>query len=97
MRRGHGSRQAGIVSKASPPNSPFRYGRGVGPWRISAALSTAVPWVRYPLTETSRFVCVSELSVGACLYRLFILSADSAPAGLVKNRVHYYKSLEDTT
>ena len=56
MRQTHGSRRAENVREASPPNSPVRYGRGVGPWRKSAELSAAsLLRVRYLLKEHSVF------------------------------------------
>ena len=39
MRWTHGSRQAGNVGRANPPNFPPGHGRGVGPWGIPMGLS----------------------------------------------------------
>ena len=40
-RRISGSRRAENGERANPPNSPFRQGRGMGPWETPAALSAA--------------------------------------------------------
>ena len=64
MRQCHGSRRAMILAEASPPNSPSRYGRGVGPWGIPAGLSAAlVQRGRYLLTGNSTFL-LRERAVG---------------------------------
>ena len=53
-----------ILAEASPPNSPSRDGRGVGPWGIPAELSAAlVPRGRYLLTGNSTFL-LRERAVG---------------------------------
>ena len=78
MRRDHGSRRARIVGEASPPNSLVRYGQGVGPWGIPTGLSAEFSAGALSAYRELRFLhgCrgVKELSVGACLYRLFISS-----------------------
>ena len=56
MRRDHGSRRAGIVEEASPPNSLFRYGQGVGPWGIPAELSAVFRGGAIRLQKTPSFV-----------------------------------------
>ena len=75
MRRDHGSRRARIVGEASPPNSLVRYGQGVGPWGIPTGLSAEFSAGALSAYRELRFLhgCrgVKELSVGACLYRLF--------------------------
>ena len=71
MRRCHGSRRARIMAKASPPNFPLRYEREVGPWGIPAGLSAGVPAGALSANRSLR-AWARELSVGACLYRLFV-------------------------
>ena len=72
MRWTHGSRQAEKVGRASPPNISLGRGGGVGPWGIPAGLSAGDRRCAIRLQSlTPRGVHV--LSVGACLYRLFLL------------------------
>ena len=74
MRWTQGSRRAENLGRAIPPNLSAGRGREVGPREIPAGLSAArLPQGRYPLTETPRLSGREWLSVGACLYRLFIL------------------------
>ena len=74
MRWTHGSRRAGNVGRAIPPNFPFGRGREMGPQEIPAGLSGA--YGRGALSAYREFHTfgVNQLSVGACLYRLFISS-----------------------
>ena len=70
-RRSRGSRQAGNAAEATPPNSPPRHGRRVGPGGIPSGLSAALALRgRYPLTEYARGKAW-KLSAGARLCRLF--------------------------
>ena len=74
MRRDHGSRRARIVGEASPPNSLVRYGQGVGPWGIPTGLSAEFSAGALSAYREFHTFGVNQLSVGACLYRLFISS-----------------------
>ena len=78
MRWTHGSWQAEKVGRASPPNRFSGRGEVVGPQGIPAGLSAANAAGALSAYRELRFLhgCrgVKELSVGACLYRLFISS-----------------------
>ena len=65
----HGSRQAGSVGRASPPNFSAGRGGGMGPRGIPVGLSGA----NVPGALSAYRACrMHRLLVGACLYRFFI-------------------------
>ena len=77
MRRVHGSRRAGIVEEASPPNSLFRYGQGVGPRGIPTGLSAGIPAGALSAYRKLRLLWehrgAKELSVGGVSLPTFLL------------------------
>ena len=64
-----------IGVEANPPNFSFRCGRKVGSWGIPAKLSAAKTVVALSAYKVFRatYGVDEQLSVGACLCRLFIL------------------------
>ena len=74
MRWTHGSRQARNVGRASPPNRFSGRGGAVGPQGIPAGLSAAYAAGALSAYREFHTFGVNQLSVGACLYRLFISS-----------------------
>ena len=74
MRWTHGSRQARNVGRASPPNRFSGRGEVVGPQGIPAGLSAANAAGALSAYREFHTFGVNQLSVGACLYRLFVSS-----------------------
>ena len=73
MRWTHGSRRAVSVGRANPPNLSSGRGRRVGPRGTPAGLSVVpATGALSAYRDSTPFGGVHVLSVGACLYRLFI-------------------------
>ena len=65
---------AGREGEKGKSAEPFRWApRGGGAVGNTCGTVCGMPQGRYPLTGNSALLCANDLSVGACLYRLFIL------------------------